>query len=135
MNRHRPQDHDESISMNEAEARRLLGVAMNASPSELKSAYRRMVKLWHPDRFAHDPASCPDAIRQTQRINHAYRLLEGEAEGQGVQNGPAEARSTAAWQRSPIRRRVIRNRIIVVVVSAALYVGLSWVIHDLVLGF
>lgn len=121
--------------MNEGEARRLLAVEVNASPSELKSAYRRMVKVWHPDRFARDAASRPEAIRQMQRINQAYRLLEGDAEGQGAQRGLAWAPSTAAWKRSSIRRQLVRDRIIVVVVSATLYVGLSWVIHEVILGF
>lgn len=33
----------------------LLGVAPGTSGNELKEAYRDMAKVWHPDRFSHDP--------------------------------------------------------------------------------
>ena len=33
----------------------LLGVAPTASAQELKAAYRDLAKVWHPDRFSHDP--------------------------------------------------------------------------------
>lgn len=65
--------------MNEDEARQLLAVEANASRSELRAAYRAIVKLRHPDRFAADPASPPEAIRHTQRINQAYQPPEHNA--------------------------------------------------------
>ena len=34
---------------------RVLGLAPGASAQEIKAAYRDLAKVWHPDRFAHDP--------------------------------------------------------------------------------
>ena len=33
----------------------LLGLSPGASPLELKAAHRDLAKVWHPDRFLHDP--------------------------------------------------------------------------------
>lgn len=59
-----------------ARACELLGVTADSTPTQIRSAYRRMVVQCHPDR--HQGAS--DAIRRqaTQRmteLNEAYRLL------------------------------------------------------------
>ncbi len=86
--------------MYEAEARQLLDLEPTASPSQLKAAYRRMLKRWHPDLFSTDPASYPEAIRQTQRINDAYHLLVWAASRQDQQPDRTEA---VAWSGRPIR--------------------------------
>jgi curved DNA-binding protein CbpA len=55
---------------------RLLGVAANSTHDQLKSAYRRMVSQWHPDRLG--PATDDARQRATDQmaaINEAYRLL------------------------------------------------------------
>ncbi len=74
-----------------------------ASSSELRSAYLRMLKLWHPDRFPSDSASYPDAIRQTQLINHAYQTLVGDATRQEVKQVLSEARPAVGWNGRLIR--------------------------------
>lgn len=52
-------------------ARRVLGLGERASLEEIKSAYRRMCKKWHPDTLGDDPASS----KKIKEINAAYRLL------------------------------------------------------------
>jgi len=47
-----------------------LGVRSDASTDEVKSAYRKMAKTWHPD-ICHDP----DASAQFQAIPAAYEIL------------------------------------------------------------
>ena len=81
--------------MTEAEARRILAVDATASPYELKRAYRAKLKQWHPDRFASNAAAGSAALRQTQLINAAYRLLEGEA--------PRREAREHGWSGTPIR--------------------------------
>lgn len=66
----------EPADMDLARACELLGVTVDSNPTEIRSAYRRMVVECHPDR--HQGAS--DAVRQqaTQRmteLNAAYRVL------------------------------------------------------------
>jgi hypothetical protein len=48
----------------------VLGVPAVATPDELKGAYRRLARTWHPD-VCHEP----DAKEQFQRIQHAYEIL------------------------------------------------------------
>jgi len=48
----------------------LLGIANSASEDEIKKAYRRKARLYHPDRD-----SSPEATRRMQRINEAYEQI------------------------------------------------------------
>ena len=58
------------------EAHRLLGIASGSSRGQVKIAYRRMARLYHPDRFGSSGRG--DETAATERmieINEAYRLL------------------------------------------------------------
>ena len=58
----------------------LLGVAPGTSGRELKEAYRDLAKVWHPDRFSHDPRLQQKAQEKLKEINEAYeRLTSGTA--------------------------------------------------------
>ncbi len=50
----------------------VLGVARNAGEADLKSAYRRLAKDFHPDRNAGDK----DAERKFKEVNEAYEALK-----------------------------------------------------------
>jgi curved DNA-binding protein CbpA len=50
----------------------LLGLRPGASPEELKVAYRDLTKVWHPDRFLHDPRLQAKAEEKLKEINEAY---------------------------------------------------------------
>lgn len=57
----------------------LLGVSRGAPSQELKTAHRDMAKVWHPDRFAHDPRLQQKAQEKLKEINEAYdRLTNGK---------------------------------------------------------
>ena len=49
---------------------RVLGVSKNATPEEIKSAYRRLAKIYHPDRGAD-----PDTEKKFKEIQKAYAVL------------------------------------------------------------
>jgi hypothetical protein len=53
----------------------VLGVSEGASAQELKVAYRDLAKVWHPDRFAHDPRLQQKAQEKLKEINEAYEQL------------------------------------------------------------
>lgn len=58
----------------------LLGVKPGVSPTELKAAYRDLAKVWHPDRFSHDPRLQTKAQEKLKEINEAYeQLISGKA--------------------------------------------------------
>ncbi len=51
---------------------RILDVQSGASLNAIKSAYRELVKVWHPDRFPGDPALQARATEKLKAINLAY---------------------------------------------------------------
>ena len=48
----------------------ILGVREEATPSEIKLAYRNLMKKWHPDRCRH-----VDAHRRAEEVSFAYSVL------------------------------------------------------------
>jgi curved DNA-binding protein CbpA len=48
----------------------ILGVTPDATDEEIRAAWRRQVRYWHPDRNAD-----PRAARRVQLLNHAYDVL------------------------------------------------------------
>jgi len=55
----------------------VLGLRPGASSVDVKQAYRRLVKQWHPDRFAHDARSQRIAEEKLKEINEAYSAVSG----------------------------------------------------------
>ena len=53
----------------------VLGVKPGVSDPELKAAHRDLAKVWHPDRFLHDPRLQEKAQEKLKEINEAYELL------------------------------------------------------------
>ena len=53
----------------------VLRVSEDASPEEIKQAYRRLVKLWHPDLHPDDM----NAEKRMAEINEAYTVLSDQA--------------------------------------------------------
>lgn len=49
----------------------VLGVSRNATPEEIKKAYRQKARQYHPDMHPDDP----DATRKMNEINEAYDML------------------------------------------------------------
>lgn len=64
------------------ECYRLLDVDANASDETVRDAYRDLLKVWHPDRFAHDPELRLKSEEKLKAINEAYeRIREARAGG------------------------------------------------------
>ena len=57
------------------ECYRVLEQPLGAAPSEVRQAYKRLVRIWHPDRYADDPRQQRIANEKFRTINEAYRVL------------------------------------------------------------
>ena len=67
----------------------LLGVTPGVSIQELKTAHRDLAKVWHPDRFAHDPRLQQKAQEKLKEINEAFDLLASGKAGRRTRVSPA----------------------------------------------
>ena len=56
----------------------VLALRPGATSSEIKEAYRDLVKVWHPDRFGNDGRLREKAEHQLKLINEAYRTLQSD---------------------------------------------------------
>ena len=71
---------------------RLLELPPGASEQEVTRAWRELVKVWHPDRFANDPLMRKRAEEKVKALNDAYETIRGAR----VQN-EMPGRPSAAW--------------------------------------
>ena len=54
---------------------KILGVSRNATDKEIKSAFRKLARKFHPDLHPHDE----NAESEFKEINEAYEILSDEA--------------------------------------------------------
>lgn len=90
----------------------LLGVSPGASPEQLKVAYLDLAKVWHPDRFVHDPRLQAKAQEKLKEINEAYEQFRSRptrerhtppARTHYDGHAPSQTGSVAMVQRTPWR--------------------------------
>ncbi len=83
---------------------KVLGVSPNASDDEIKQAYRRLAKKYHPDRNPGDQ----EAAKKMQEVNAAYEQIKNPQAYQRTQQSGYSGQSyggygydpfTGAWQR------------------------------------
>ena len=55
-----------------------LGLTMGASEEDVKTAYRDLVQVWHPDRFSHNPTLQKKAQEKLKEINTAYEAVKAD---------------------------------------------------------
>lgn len=79
------------------EARKLLEVAPGADLAALKTAYRRLMKEFHPDRFTHSEEERTAAEEKSKAFISAYHLLVSVAPETRAA-GKAEYQQTLATQ-------------------------------------
>ena len=63
------------MTLDTTQAYRMLGLAPGATADEVKTAYRDLAQVWHPDRFPDNNRLREKAEQNLQRINEAYALL------------------------------------------------------------
>jgi hypothetical protein len=83
------------LSADLSKAYELLGVKPGVSIRELKAAHRDLAKVWHPDRFLHDPRLQEKAQEKLKEINEAYDLISSGKVPRSA-NPPPRAREREA---------------------------------------
>ena len=85
-----------------------LGLEHGASREDVKKAYRDLSKVWHPDRFAGDPALQRKAEEQLKAINDAYEQLGSYV---ALPEHPSNGQAVLPPVGRPIGERVLRPRV------------------------
>ncbi|NPD30947.1 J domain-containing protein [Eggerthellaceae bacterium zg-1084] len=86
--------------MNRSDALKMFGLGDDATPSDVKSAYRELAQIMHPDRFAGNNRLQERATEQFKRLQEAYEVLK-DAPGPSAQAaGGRTSRSAAAAART-----------------------------------
>ena len=120
-----------------SKAYELLGVKPGVSSRELKAAHRDLAKVWHPDRFVHDPRLQDKAQEKLKEINEAYDLLSsGKTPRPTPPPRPTEPVYTAPVERHPApyertaRGGFGRTAIVFIFLFAAVFVVAMKVLLD-----
>src|SRR6185503_5407769 len=69
--------------MTKRDPRDVLGVPADASPTQVKAAWRRLSRTNHPDLTGDDPAASRAATRRMAEINDAYAALTRDSARKG----------------------------------------------------
>jgi Arc/MetJ family transcription regulator len=92
-----------------AEALELLGLDASASKADVESAFRDLVQIWHPDRFAHNPRLQSKAEQQLKRFNWARDILLGRSSARPFSRASSSRAAAPASPppeaRAPFRRQ------------------------------
>lgn len=88
----------------------VLGVKPGVSDGELKAAHRDLAKVWHPDRFVHDPRLQEKAQEKLKEINEAYEQLISRHKRRVTPSPPPRQQHhrgrTSETARVPVKRGV-----------------------------
>jgi curved DNA-binding protein CbpA len=71
----------------------ILGLKPGASQAQVKQAYRKLVKIWHPDRFF-DQEKKQVAEEKIKKINAAYNKLKSEQLSAGNRSSSSSTNQT-----------------------------------------
>src|SRR5215472_14519255 len=89
-----------------------LGLERTASQRETRRRFRKLVRQWHPDRFANDPRGQAEAAERMRQINAAYDRIRVEWRGPAPApsnpptGGEARERTTTRLRREAVDEMV-----------------------------
>jgi len=90
---------------------KVLGVNPGASQEEIKSAYRTLVKKYHPDKYIDNPLG-DLAKEKMQQINQAYEMLSGNnAKSSSSQYSSSTGSQGQATSLAQVRALINANRV------------------------
>lgn len=103
----------------------ILGAKPGASAQELKAAYKDMAKVWHPDRFAHDPPLQQKAQEKLKEINEAYAHLTSRNSVRSSRTAPTPQGSRAHGKRAHAGDKLTYAAMLVFAISFLLALSLQ----------
>ncbi len=81
--------------MKRSEALRMLGLGEDATPDEIKAAYRETAQILHPDRFASNKKLQERATEQFKNLQEAYDCLTGKSASSDTASSKSSRSSNA----------------------------------------
>ncbi|MBO4681924.1 MAG: J domain-containing protein [Clostridiales bacterium] len=93
----------------------VLRVPEEASPEEIKQAYRKLVKLWHPDLHPDDMS----AEKRMAEINEAYTVLSDPAQKRKLDDKLAQSRAAERKKQEEAQRKAEREKAAAAAAAAA----------------
>lgn len=97
-----PPAHKRDGKMDIEESRAVLEISASATPEEIRTSYRDLVQVWHPDRYEHNPRLKAKATEHLKLINEAYALVSAHSSPIGSR---ASAEPPASSQSGKSRKR------------------------------
>lgn len=88
-------------------ALRVLDLGADATQASIRTAYRLLIKVWHPDRFQNDAKLKQAAEEKLKEINSAYEFLVSGAGRDDPRRGTRPAAAHAAPQAPPEQSRPV----------------------------
>jgi hypothetical protein len=118
-----------------SKAYELLGVKPGVSSVELKAAHRDLAKVWHPDRFTHDPRLQEKAQEKLKEINEAYELLSSGKTPRAASPPPRAAETVytapvVSVERHSTPRGGSWKSVLVVLIFLGVFAGTTKVLLD-----
>lgn len=79
----------------------LFGLRPGSSKQDLKDAYKRLAKQWHPDRFVGEKINVGIAEEKIKAINVAYEVLKAHHEGSNQFSTSPDVKTVKVHRASP----------------------------------
>lgn len=83
--------------------RATLQLSTHFSESELRLAYRRLIRKWHPDRYISQPNDLAEATEMAKQINVAYEYLSEFLDNVGGTYCAPASTESRSWSSSDLQ--------------------------------
>ena len=107
----------------------VLGVKPGVSDRELKASHRDLAKVWHPDRFLHDPRLQEKAQEKLKEINEAYEQLTSRHKRRVRVDETPPARSQPFEPRVTVRRGVSWHWWMAAAMFVVVFAATVWILR------
>jgi len=90
----------------------ILGVTRDATPEQIRLAYRDLVRSWHPDHFAHNQRLQQKAEEKLKEINEAYAQIQSTfLYAESRQTQPTSDTATSQPTQTTVSRTIRRSSV------------------------